>query len=213
MDNLKFDDKGLIVAIAQDVITGEVLMQAYMNKESLDITLKTGKVTYYSRSRQKLWTKGETSGHYQKLIDIRYDCDGDCILVKVIQEGAACHTGNRSCFYRKLLDLGNYPDYKIIYDIIKTIKDRKVNPKKGSYTNYLIDKGKEKICKKIGEESSEVIIATMKDDKKETIMEIADLIYHILVLMNVQNIDLSDVFSELMAREGKDPDPKYLNKK
>jgi len=212
MQDLKFDEKGLIVAIAQDALSGEVLMQAYMNRESLEKTLETGYATYFSRSRNKLWVKGEESGHTQKVVGISYDCDGDSILLKVIQEGAACHTGNRSCFYRDILS-SSYPDRKIIYDVINTIEDRKVNPVEGSYTNYLLTKGVDKICKKIGEESSEVIIAAVNDNRKELTMEIADLVYHTLVLMSAKNIRLQDVFRELEEREGKAPNPKYGDKK
>lgn len=211
--DLKYDDKGLIVAIAQDAITGEVLMQAYMNKESLDKTLETGFATYYSRSRNKLWMKGEESGHTQKVVEISYDCDMDSLLLHVIQNGVACHTGNRSCFYRNLIDMPKYPSNKIIYEIINTIKDRKEKPVTGSYTNYLLDKGIDKICKKIGEEASEVIIAAKNDERHEIIMEISDLLYHTLVLMNIKDISIEEVFSELMAREGRAPEPKYLNKK
>lgn len=210
---LRFDDKGLIVAIAQDAMTGEVLMQAYMNQESLDKTIESGYATYYSRSRNKLWVKGEESGHTQKVLKISYDCDGDSILLQVIQDGVACHTGNRTCYYRNILDMPIYPDYKIINDIIQVIKARKDKPQEGSYTNYLLDKGLDKILKKIGEESAEVIIASKNNDNKEIIMEISDLIYHTLVLMNVKDISVQDVYSELMRREGRTPDPKYLNKK
>lgn len=212
MNNLVFNDIGLIVAIAQDANTGEVLMQAYMNQESINKTIETGFATYYSRSRNKLWTKGEQSGNTQKVVGMSYDCDSDCILIQVIQKGAACHTGNRTCFYRDYIDMPKYPDYKIIYDIINVIKDRKANPKEGSYTNYLLEKGIDKICKKIGEESSEVIIASKNNNKKEIVMEISDLIYHTLVLMQDRDISLNEIFSELMEREGRAPHPKYLNK-
>ncbi|MGI6701527.1 MAG: bifunctional phosphoribosyl-AMP cyclohydrolase/phosphoribosyl-ATP diphosphatase HisIE [Christensenellales bacterium] len=209
--DLKFDDNGLIVAIAQDAVSGEVLMQAYMNKEAYDKTVETGYATYYSRSRGKLWMKGEQSGHTQKVLSIAYDCDGDALLLKVIQEGAACHTGNRTCFYRSLSE-DNYPLNGIIYDVIATIKDRRENPKDGSYTNYLFDKGLDKILKKIGEETAEVIIAAKNNDKKELVMEICDLIYHTLVLMNEKDIRVTDIFEELLAREGRAPKPKYLKK-
>jgi phosphoribosyl-ATP pyrophosphohydrolase/phosphoribosyl-AMP cyclohydrolase len=210
--DLKFDEKGLIPAIAQDAVSGEVLMQAYMNKEALDKTIETGYATYFSRSRNKLWKKGEESGHTQKVVGISYDCDGDSILLRVLQEGAACHTGNRSCFFNDITE-NSYPGNKIIYDLVETIKDRKVNPKEGSYTNYLFDKGIDKICKKIGEESAEVIIASKNENKKELVGEICDLLYHTLILMNVKDISLSDVFTELSEREGKAPNPKYLSKK
>jgi phosphoribosyl-ATP pyrophosphohydrolase/phosphoribosyl-AMP cyclohydrolase len=212
INDLKFDEKGLIPAVTQDAVNGEVLMQAYMNIESLELTLSTGYATYFSRSRAKLWKKGEESGHVQKVVSIQYDCDGDCILLKVIQEGPACHTGNRSCFYRYIQECTE-GDYKILFDIDSVIKDRKVNPVEGSYTNYLLTKGTDKICKKIGEESSEVIIAAKNKDKKELIMEISDLLYHTLVLMNNEGVELTDVFSELSKREGKAPESKYRDKK
>lgn len=211
--NLKFNDKGLVVAIAQDANTGEVLMQAYMNQEAVDKTIESGLATYFSRSRNKLWVKGEESGNTQRVVKLSYDCDADCILMKVIPNGPACHTGNYTCFYRDLVDMPEYPSSAIINDIVKVIEDREANPVKGSYTNYLLDKGLDKVLKKIGEESSEVIIASKNNDKREQIMEISDLLYHTLVLMNISDISLKDIYSELMTREGRAPDPKYLTKK
>lgn len=209
IEEFKFDEKGLICAIAQDAESGEVLMQAYMNREALEKSLQTGFAHYYSRSRKKLWKKGEESGHVQKIVQMLYDCDADCVLMKVHQSGAACHTQNNSCFYRVLEDFENCYDYKIIFDIVKTLKDRKENPKEGSYTNYLFTKGVDKICKKVGEESAEVIIAAKNNDNEELANEISDLIYHVLVLMEQQNLSLSQVFGILMEREGKAPHPKY----
>lgn len=206
---MKFDEKGLLCAIAQDVHTGEVLMQAYMNQEALDKTLETGYAHYYSRSRKCLWKKGETSGHLQKVHKILYDCDSDAVVLLIEQQGAACHTGNRSCFYRTLKEFDFVPDYKIVFDDAKTIKERKQNPVEGSYTNYLFDKGTEKICKKIGEEASEVVIAAMANKKEELIGEFADLLYHSLVLMEDKGISLEDVFSEVMDRKGLKPKEKY----
>lgn len=211
MIDYKFDNNGLICAIAQDVYTGEVLMQAYMNKEAIEATLSSGYATYYSRSRQCLWKKGETSGHLQKVIEIRSDCDNDCLLLLVEQIVAACHTGNRSCFYTSVADYDYVPDYKIVFDVSKTIKERKINPQEGSYTNYLFNKGVDKICKKIGEEATEAVIAAVSDRKEELIGELSDLLYHSLVLMEARDITLQDVFSELLKREGKLPNPKYAD--
>lgn len=208
---MKYDEKGLICAIAQDVYTGEILMQAYMNKEALEKTIETGCAHYYSRSRKCLWKKGETSGHTQKVFKILYDCDSDCVVLLIEQNGAACHTGNRSCFYRTLKEFEFKADYKVVFEDAKTIEERAKNPVEGSYTNYLLDKGVEKICKKVGEESSEVIIAAMADKKEELIGEFADLIYHSLVLMKAKDISLEDVFEEIMKRKGLAPKEKYKN--
>ena len=202
--DIKFDEKGLIPAIVQDYKTGEVLMQAYMNKESLEKTLETGRSWFYSRSRKELWEKGATSGCIQTVKEIFYDCDGDCLLLKVEQAGAACHTGNRSCFYRSLLkseegveaaDIG-----KVIADLYSKVEDRRKNPVEGSYTCYLFNKGIDKICKKIGEESTEVVIAAKNESKEEAVYEISDLIYHLTVLMNYMDITYEDVGIELKKR-------------
>ena len=154
MTQIKFDDRGLVPAIAQDIHTGRVLMLAWMNAESLEKTLETGYATYFSRSRQKLWMKGETSGHTQKVLDMKLDCDGDAILLKVEQTGPACHTGNISCFFNDMMDVDpeDLPaTANVLQEDYDTIADRKANPQEGSYTNYLLDKGVEKICKKVGE--------------------------------------------------------------
>lgn len=209
INDFKFDDKGLLVAIAVDAESNEVLMQAFMNMDALRATIESGYATYYSRSRQKLWKKGETSGNTQRVVEIKYDCDMDSVLLRVIQNGAACHTGNRSCFYRSLGENEHVADGKIFYDIAETIKKRKSEPKEGSYTNYLFDKGIEKICKKVGEESTEAVIAAIKGDKEELIGEISDIAYHLLVLMEASGIEIKDVAAELMKREGKKPKPKY----
>ena len=201
--DIKFGGDGLVPAIAQDVVTGEVLMQAYMNKEALEKTLQTGKAHYYSRSRKKLWLKGETSGHFQHVVSIYADCDNDSILMKVVQDGAACHTGNYSCFFNELKSFDEYKGKSgaaALFDCIKTIEDRAQNPEEGSYTNYLLDKGREKICKKVGEESSEVIIAAMKGDNDEMKNELADLYYHTFVLMKDRGLDFSEVLDVLHAR-------------
>ena len=205
--DLKFNEQGLIPAIAQDVVSNEVLMCAYMNEESIKKTIETGKATYFSRSRQELWEKGETSGHFQYVKEILVDCDGDAIVLKVEQEGAACHTDNPSCFYRKLVDgklveiptgLGRNP--QILYNVYNLIVDRVKNPKEGSYTNYLFEKGMDKILKKVGEECTEVIIGGSKQDKEETVYEIADLCYHVMVLMVQMGITVEDITRELEKR-------------
>lgn len=213
MKDLVFDKDGLIVVITQDVFTGEVLMQAYANKEAIKKSISTGYAHYYSRSRKKLWKKGEESGHVQKLYTIKYDCDGDALLYLVEQTGQACHTNNHSCFYRDLKNFKDVGDYKVFFRVIDTLKDRKKNPKEGSYTNYLFDKGVEKICKKIGEEATETVIAAIANQKKNTINEIADLYYHVAVLMENQGIELSDIAECLEEREGKPAKPKYSKKK
>lgn len=204
---LKFDEKGLIPAIVQDAISGEVLMCAYMNEESIKKTIETGHATYFSRSRQELWEKGATSGHYQNVKEIFVDCDGDALVLKIQQEGAACHTGNFSCFYRKLVDgkLVEIPtDFiatpKILYDVYDVIVDRVKNPKEGSYTNYLFEKGIDKMLKKVGEESAEVIIASKNYVKSEVQYETADLMYHLSVVLVEQGLTWDDVFSELASR-------------
>jgi len=195
--DIKFNQDGLVPAIAQDVGTGEVLMLAYMNEEALRLTKETGIAHYYSRSRQALWKKGETSGHIQEVKGIYYDCDGDAVLLKVNQIGAACHTGNYSCFFNEekgYKDLSN-----TIKDLYKVIIDRKKNPQEGSYTQYLFDKGIDKILKKIGEEAAEVIIGA-KNDKQELIYEASDLIYHLIVLLVNEGVTPAEIMEELRGR-------------
>ncbi|MBQ8313493.1 MAG: bifunctional phosphoribosyl-AMP cyclohydrolase/phosphoribosyl-ATP diphosphatase HisIE, partial [Clostridia bacterium] len=195
-----YDARGLVPAIAQDAYTGEVLMQAYMNAESLQATLDSGYATYYSRSRQELWRKGATSGHLQRVIRLSYDCDGDSILMQVDQVGPACHTGERSCFHNPVIN-GEMPATAAILDTLeKTIADRAANPKEGSYTNYLLNKGAEKICKKVGEEASETIIAAMKNDADGLAGEAADLLYHLAVLLHQQGVPMRDVWEVLKNR-------------
>lgn len=208
---MKFDDKGLIVAIAQDALTGDVLMQAFMNEEAYKLTLETGYMHYYSRSRKCLWKKGETSGHVQKVVGGSIDCDEDCVLFKVLQTGVSCHTGNKTCFFTEIV-ANNQVDYRIIFDVLDTIKHRKENPVEGSYTNYLFKKGLDKILKKIGEEATETVIAAKNIDKKELTMELSDLVYHILVLMEQTGLEPKDIFGELMEREGRKPEEKYKNR-
>ena len=201
---IRFDEKGLVPAIAQDAHTGAVLMLAYMNAESLRLTLETGYATYFSRSRQQLWRKGETSGHTQKVLSLRYDCDGDAILMQVEQTGPACHTGAYSCFFNEMTDVEpeDLPaTAQILQQDYDTITDRSIHPQEGSYTNYLLDKGVEKICKKVGEEASELIIAAMKNNKEEVTYEAADLLYHMLVLLFHQEVKPEDVWEELKRRQ------------
>jgi len=199
IDQLKFDEKGLIPAIVQDFFTKEVLMMAYMNEESLAITLEESYTCFFSRSRNELWRKGETSGNRQKVVEITGDCDNDTLLVKVIKNGPACHTGSESCFFNSIYEDESQAEFDLetLYSIVL---DRKENPKENSYTNYLFDKGVEKILKKVGEESAEVIIAAMKGSHDETVYEISDLCYHLLVLMVEQNILTSEIITELSSR-------------
>ena len=203
MSKIKFDEKGLVPAIAQDAKTGQVLMLAYMNAESLQMTLDSGYATYFSRSRQQLWRKGETSGHTQRVLEMRYDCDGDALLLAVEQEGPACHTGEISCFHNPILtaDVDDLPPTAdVVQQVYDVICDRKEHPREGSYTNYLLEKGVEKICKKVGEEASETIIAAMKRSKPEVCYEAADLVYHLLVLLFEQGVTPDDLWAALARR-------------
>ncbi len=196
---LKFDDKGLIPAVVQDFFTGEVLTVAYMNEESLKITLEEKMTCFFSRSRQELWRKGETSGNRQHIVSVKTDCDKDALVVKVIKDGPACHTGAESCFFNLLYKDNDKTDFSIdaLYDLIK---GRKTNMQEGSYTTYLFTKGLDKIMKKVGEECTEVIIGAAKNSKEETIYEISDLAYHILVLMVEMGISVDDIRKELDSR-------------
>lgn len=199
LNEVKFDDKGLVVAVAQDYKTNEVLMVAYMNKESLEITLNEKRACYFSRSRQCLWRKGDTSGHVQYLKGLYYDCDADAILMKVEQVGNACHTGAYSCFFNKAYE-EDVTDQAILNRLYSQIINRKENPKEGSYTNYLFDKGLDKILKKVGEETSEVIIGAKNKNKDELVYEMCDLIYHSLVLMVNEGVTVDDLKTELTKR-------------
>jgi phosphoribosyl-ATP pyrophosphohydrolase/phosphoribosyl-AMP cyclohydrolase len=200
-DKIKFDDRGLVPVIVQDVKTNAVLMLAYMSKESIAQTLETGKMVYYSRSRQKLWLKGETSGNYQTLRELKLDCDGDTLLALVSQQGVACHTGSYTCFFEKLHGGGKYSGgYGIIDELFTIIEDRKANPKEGSYTSYLFEKGIDKILKKVGEEASEVIIAAKNSSPEEIRYETADLIYHLLVMLSNEGLSPSEIIAELEKR-------------
>ena len=199
IDTLKFDEKGLIPAIVVDAITKQVLTLAYMNRESLAISMEKELTCFYSRSRNELWLKGETSGNYQHIVSITADCDGDALVVMVEPEGPACHLGTTSCFENSIYRSENRKEfsYEALFQLIRGRKDEK---KEGSYTTYLFEKGLDKILKKVGEESTEVIIAAKAQDKAETIYEIADLAYHVMVLMIEAGIDLEDIHRELSSR-------------
>ena len=197
-----FQKSELLPAIIQEDGSGEVLMLAYMNRESFQKTLETGYTWFYSRSRKELWNKGATSGHLQKVVSIYGDCDQDTLLVTVKQTGAACHTGNRSCFYRPILKK-EYDDtnpLKVFEDVYAVIQDRKVHPKEGSYTNYLFDKGIDKILKKVGEEATEIVIAAKNPDPEEIKYEISDFLYHVMVLMAERGVSWADITKELARR-------------
>lgn len=197
MTKLKFDDQGLIPVIVQDAETNEVLTLAYMNQESYDLTIKDQLMTFYSRSRKELWRKGETSGNYQHLVSLKLDCDQDALVAKVKKDGPACHTGAESCFNESLFGDDQQATIDALYELVK---GRKEAPQEGSYTSYLFEKGVEKILKKVGEESTEVVIGAMKEDRTETVFEISDLVYHVLVLMVEMEIDLAEVRQELANR-------------
>jgi len=199
LNEIKFDERGLVPVVTQDYKSNEVLMVAYMNKEALEITLNEKRACYYSRSRQSLWRKGETSGHVQELKGLYYDCDADTLLIKVDQTGNACHTGAYSCFLNKVYE-EDVKDESIINKVYNQIINRRDNPKEGSYTNYLFDKGLDKILKKVGEETSEVIIGAKNEGKEELTYELCDLIYHSLVLMVNKGVTIDDLKKELTKR-------------
>lgn len=198
----KLNSDGLIPVVVQDYKTDEVLMVAYMNEEAFEKTIATGRMTYYSRSRQELWVKGLTSGHFQYVRSIEIDCDNDTLLAKVKQVGAACHTGNRSCFYRNLVstEYAETNPLKVFNEVMGIIEDRKQHPKEGSYTNYLFDKGIDKILKKCGEEATEIIIAAKNPDPEEIKYEISDFLYHVMVLMVLRGVTWEDIVKELANR-------------
>ena len=199
IDELKFDEKGLIPAIVVDAVSKKVLTLAYMNKESLKISMEKGLTCFYSRSRNELWLKGETSGNYQHIVSITADCDNDALVVMVEKDGPACHKGTDSCFENTIWESEELHEFS--YEgLMRLIEGRKTDKKEGSYTTYLFEKGLDKILKKVGEENTEVIIAAKSDDKKETIYEIADLAYHVMVLMIEMGISLEDIHKELASR-------------
>ncbi|MBR0348326.1 MAG: bifunctional phosphoribosyl-AMP cyclohydrolase/phosphoribosyl-ATP diphosphatase HisIE [Acutalibacteraceae bacterium] len=199
LDELKFDEKGLIPAVVVDAKSKKVLTVAYMNRESLEISIKEKRTCFWSRSRQELWRKGETSGNVQKIVSITADCDKDALTVLVEKTGPACHLGTDSCFNNTVWE--NDELHEFSYEgLLKLIEGRKINKQEGSYTTYLFEKGMDKILKKVGEESTEVIIAAKDNDKRETVYEIADLAYHVMVLMIEMGISLEDIFDELASR-------------
>lgn len=199
ISQLKFDERGLIPAVVTDFYTKQVLTVAYMNAESLEITLKEGKTCFFSRSRGKLWRKGETSGNFQHVVSIKADCDRDALTVEVIKDGPACHLGTDSCFNEYVYRSEEREEFSLQW-LYALIKGRKTDKKEGSYTTYLFEQGIDKILKKVGEECTEVIIAGKGGDRAETVFEIADLVYHLLVLMAEEDIRISDVIDELKVR-------------
>lgn len=199
INNLKFDEKGLIPAVVVDSITKKVLTVAYMNKESLEISMKEGRTCFWSRSRQELWRKGETSGNVQKIVSITADCDGDALTVVVEKNGPACHLGTDSCFNNTIYESDELHEFSL-NSLMTLIEGRKIEKKEGSYTTYLFEKGIDKILKKVGEECTEVIIAGKANDKAETIYEISDLCYHVMVMMVEMGISLEDIHRELASR-------------
>jgi len=197
--NLKFDEKGLIPAVVVDSVTKKVLTVAYMNEESLEISIKEGRTCFWSRSRQELWRKGETSGNVQKIVSITADCDGDALTVVVEKSGPACHLGTDSCFNTPVYQSDDLHEFSL-GSLMTLIEGRKIEKKEGSYTTYLFEKGIDKILKKVGEECTEVIIAGKANDKAETIYEISDLCYHVMVMMVEMGISLEDIHRELASR-------------
>ena len=199
LDELKFDEKGLIPAIVTDAVTGQVLMMAYMNRESLERSIREKLTCFWSRSRQEFWRKGDTSGNAQHIVDITADCDADTLLIRVHPDGPACHTGAMSCFFQPVLESEEDPPFT--YEaLMELLKGRQTEKKEGSYTTYLFEKGIDKILKKVGEECTEVIIAAKADDKRETVYELADLAYHAMVLMVQMGISLDELKAELASR-------------
>lgn len=199
VNSLTFDEKGLIPAIVTDAATGQVLTLAYMNRESLDISMQENRTCFYSRSRQELWRKGDTSGNVQHIVSITADCDADALLVRVRADGPACHTGALTCFHQALFE-GNEAEPFSVSALEDMLKGRKQCPQEGSYTSYLFEKGVDKILKKVGEECTEVIIAAKGNDRAETLYELADLAYHSLVLMTEMGLSLEELSAELSSR-------------
>ena len=199
IDSLKFDSNGLIPAIVVDSVSKRVLTLAYMNRESLNISIEKGLTCFWSRSRNELWLKGETSGNYQHIVSVTADCDGDALVVVVEPDGPACHTGSFSCFENPVWESDELHEFSL-EGLMELLKGRKVEKKEGSYTTYLFEKGLDKILKKVGEETTEVIIAAKAEDRAETIYEIADLAYHVMVLMVQAGISLEDIHKELASR-------------
>lgn len=200
MDSIKFDEKGLVTAVVQDANTKEVLTVAYMNKESLEKTLESGETWFFSRSRQELWHKGATSGYTQKVVSIKADCDGDALVVEVIPAGPACHNGTTSCFTEIIQQNAKVGSVEILSKLANVIAKREQEMPEGAYTTYLFDKGIDKICKKVGEEATEVVIGAKNRDTEEVKWEAADLIYHLLVLLQEQKVSVYDVLHVLEKR-------------
>ncbi len=204
MENIKFGENGLVPAVVQDAVTGEVLMVAYMNEESLELTLKTKRATFWSRSRGELWEKGKTSGNFMYVKELRTDCDNDTILILAEPAGPACHTGKRTCFFKdidgKEIQLDKKDSSDILSRLMAITQDRKINPQEGSYTNYLFRKGEDKILKKVGEEAAEVVIAGKNRAKDEIAYETADLLYHLTVMLADNDMTWEDIFDELESR-------------
>ncbi len=210
---LRFDEKGLIPVIVQEDGTNRVLMLAYANMEAIEKTIETGKMHYYSRSRQSLWLKGETSGHFQHMVSMRYDCDADTVLAIVKQDGVACHTGDMTCFDgceavvsvdgNGCGDESSMSDMDVLKHLSDTVSERAKDPIEGSYTNYLLDKGMDKILKKVGEEAAEIIIAAKNNSKDELTYETADLLFHLSVMLHSADLEWKDIFAELISRRGK----------
>lgn len=202
LDNLKFNHDGLIPVVTQNYYTGKVLMQAYANKEAIEETLKSGYATYFSRSRNALWKKGETSGNYQKIMDIKVDCDEDSIIYLVVEEGPACHTGEESCFYRNLnLEKDSKPvPFEILHKLYEKIQERKETMPEGSYVASLFKKGSDKIIQKVGEEAVETVIALKNKNKDEIVYETSDLLFHLLIALVDAGVKLSDIEEELLKR-------------
>jgi phosphoribosyl-AMP cyclohydrolase / phosphoribosyl-ATP pyrophosphohydrolase len=202
--NVKFDENGLIPAVVQDAQSKEVLTVAYMNEESLTKTIETGETWFYSRSRQELWHKGATSGNTQKVVSITADCDQDALVVEVVPTGPACHNGTTSCFTESIIEQERIGSVAILPKLVEVIKQREIDMPEGAYTTYLFEKGIDKICKKVGEEATEVVIGAKNRDKEEVKWESADLLYHLLVLLQEQKVDLYEVLDVLQKRhEGK----------
>ncbi|QBQ04546.1 bifunctional phosphoribosyl-AMP cyclohydrolase/phosphoribosyl-ATP diphosphatase HisIE [Sporosarcina pasteurii] len=199
IEDITFNENGLVPAIVQDEQTGNVLMLAYMNEEAMAKTIETKETWFYSRSREELWNKGATSGNRQKVKRLSYDCDQDTILVQVEPIGPACHTGEETCFFQTVFE-EETPNRQIVHDVIASIRNRRNNPVEGSYTSYLFREGIDKVLKKVGEESSEVIIGAKNEDKRELTSELADLLYHSLVLMEISGVTITDVKKELVKR-------------
>ncbi|SOC17066.1 phosphoribosyl-ATP pyrophosphatase /phosphoribosyl-AMP cyclohydrolase [Ureibacillus xyleni] len=200
IEGLKFDEKGLITAVVQHAQSKEVLTVAYMNEESLQKTIESGETWFFSRSRNELWHKGETSGNTQKVVSIKADCDKDALVVEVLPTGPACHNGTTSCFTETIAEKQSVGSVDIIHELVEVIRQREIDMPEGAYTTYLFDKGIDKICKKVGEEATEVVIGAKNRDAEEVKWEAADLIYHLLVLLQEQKIDVYDVLGVLKSR-------------